>query len=442
MEDLALWLETNLATLVEAAANELTQTEQLRATVTEATEAFYDAVLRTIRMDSSVPLNLILLDWVEARSAPTEEEPTGLLSVLHTLKDVLWNQICDNNQTESRISWLTAIEKNFATAAENLSRFEAEALVADTRAELNIALINIDRLNKGKSDFIAVAAHELKTPLTLIEGYSNMLRTEFPEAEYPRVAMMLSGIRGGTVRLREIVQDMIDVTTIEMHLLELNFQPVWLHRLIDILEFEVSDTIKGRGQVFTIDRASLNNQPTYADPERLYQVLYKVVSNAIKYTPDGGRISLRSRDLPGFTEIVVEDTGIGIAAEDLQRIFEKFSSLVAVSLHSSSKTEFKGAGPGLGLAIAKGIIEEHGGTIWAESTGYDEDALPGCTFHIMVPMRSAPSDDQMAELFTNIPSTPKKQDENTANQLTQESNDNTDGNTATPGSISGEPSGR
>jgi signal transduction histidine kinase len=188
---------------------------------------------------------------------------------------------------------------------------------------------------------------------------------------------MLSGIVSGTKRLREIIQDMIDVSLIEMNLLKLHYQPVWLHRLVEILQFDFKERLGQRKLVLEIDRASVTNKPTYGDPERLYQVLYKVVSNAVKFTPDGGRIQLRGRELPGFCEIVIEDTGIGIPAEDLQRIFEKFSSLGDIALHSSGKTKFKGGGPGLGLAIAKGIIEAHGGTIWAESPGYDEQNLPG-----------------------------------------------------------------
>ncbi|GAB4527598.1 MAG: hypothetical protein Kow0063_03040 [Anaerolineae bacterium] len=399
MENLAQWLEVNFRDLVETATGKLTQAERLRATVIEATEAFYDGLLRTARTGNPVPLNLILLDWVEARSAPTDEEPTGLVPVLATLKDVTWRHLCESAPRDRLIQWLTELERIFSAATVYLVKLEVGALLEDTRAELNRALLDVERVNKSKSDFVAVAAHELKTPLTLIEGYTNMLRAEFPEDKYPRINVMLSGIAGGTARLRELIQDMVDVSLIEMNLLALHYQPVWLHRLIDVLEYEFADVVQQRNLSFEVDRRSITTRPTYGDPERLYQVLYKVVSNAVKYTPDGGRIMLRGRDLPGFTEIVVEDTGIGIAPEDLQRIFEKFSSLGDVALHSSGKTKFKGGGPGLGLAIAKGIIEAHGGTIWAESPGYDEEGLPGSLFHIMVPMRSAPPGDQMAELF-------------------------------------------
>ncbi len=400
MENLANWLEAHTPLLVATAVKNLAQSDELRATVVESTEAFYDGLLRTLRLDNPIPLNLILLDWVEARSAPTDEELAGLLPVLTTLKEVAWSILCDRAPENSLIDWLTGLEHIFSQAVAYLANLEAESVLEHMRAELNQALIDVERLNRSKSDFIAVAAHELKTPLTLIEGYCNMLRADYPEEDHPRIGLMLGGIIGGTARLREIVQDMIDVSLIENNLLALHYQPVWLNRLIEILEYEIGEALELRNLTFLIDKHTFSPKPTYGDPERLYQVLYKVTSNAVKYTPDGGHIHIHARDLLGFTEVVVADTGIGIAPEDLQRIFEKFSSLGDVALHSSGKTKFKGGGPGLGLAIAKGIIDAHGGTIWAESPGYDEQDLPGSIFHIMIPMRSAPPGDQLAELFT------------------------------------------
>jgi signal transduction histidine kinase len=203
--------------------------------------------------------------------------------------------------------------------------------------------------------------------------------------------MMLEGVSGGVKRLREIIHDMIDVSLINLNVMKskLRLQPVRLYHVIDAIEREMKDAVQQRNQKFKIVRSTIPNQTTYADPERLMQVLEKVVVNAIKYTPDGGTITITGRELQGFTDIIVEDTGIGISPADLPRVFDLFSSLGDVALHSSGKTKFKGGGPGLGLAIAKGIIEAHGGTIWAQSPGYDEKAYPGSTFHIMIPMRSS-----------------------------------------------------
>ena len=127
--------------------------------------------------------------------------------------------------------------------------------------------------------------------------------------------------------------------------------------------------------------------------------MYNVITNAIKYTPDGGTITIDGRLLPGFVEIIVADTGIGISPEHQATIFEKFGQLGSTDLHSSGKTKFKGGGPGLGLPITRGIIEAHGGTIWVESEGYDEVQLKGATFHILLPTRTEASDPRIAKLF-------------------------------------------
>jgi signal transduction histidine kinase len=138
---------------------------------------------------------------------------------------------------------------------------------------------------------------------------------------------------------------------------------------------------------------------TFADSARLYQALWNVLSNAIKYTPDNGNIIVDGRRLAGFLDITIKDGGIGIDPDDHDRIFEKFGRVGSVSLHSSGKTKYKGGGPGLGLPIAKGILEAHGGTIWVESEGCDENRMPGSVFHILLPLRDEPPDDKLAKLF-------------------------------------------
>jgi signal transduction histidine kinase len=399
MSKLAAWLRQHTSQLIQAASVELSSDERLRVSVEESIAAFYEALEHAARAQSTVPLHAILIDWVEARSAPTDEELTALLPVLATLKRVTWRQIYYLTEAEEAIELILESEELFTDASGYLASLEAEALLNDVKRELAKAQTHIERLDKSKSDFIAVAGHELKTPLTLIEGYTDMLRAELPEAQYPQAALILSGISSGAERLREIIEDMIDVSMIDTHLLNLHFQPVWLKRLLEITVEVLDEAIRQRNIRLVLRREFFQDTPTYGDPERLMQVFNKVISNAVKYTPDGGTITIAARDLPGFTDVMVADTGIGIAPENLTRIFDKFASMGDVALHSSSKVKFKGGGPGLGLAIAKGIIEAHGGSIWAESPGYDEQRLPGSLFHIMIPMRSAPPGDELAQLY-------------------------------------------
>jgi signal transduction histidine kinase len=217
--------------------------------------------------------------------------------------------------------------------------------------------------------------------------------------EFTQAMILLKGMDNGTRRLREIIDDMIDVSLIDNNLLSLHFQPVWINRLLNVLQNEFSQTVWERSQVLEICSFPGCDEMTFGDAERLYQAFRNVLSNAIKFTPDGGRVVVDGRRLPGFIEVTVTDSGIGIDPEDHTRIFEKFGRIGNVSLHSSGKTKFKGGGPGLGLPITKGIIEAHGGAIWAESEGYDEVNCPGSTFHILLPQLKTPPDDRTAKLF-------------------------------------------
>jgi signal transduction histidine kinase len=165
-----------------------------------------------------------------------------------------------------------------------------------------------------------------------------------------------------------------------------------LAEIVGFVHRDSSEPARQRNQ--TIELGDFTEVPRIqGDASRLRQVFSNIVSNAIKYTPDGGRIEIGSRVLkddqaqPTFVEVVVSDSGVGINLEDRERIFDKFYRVESIDLHSSSKTKFMGAGPGLGLTIAKGIVEAHGGRIWVESPGHDPTECPGSHFHILLPVQ-------------------------------------------------------
>jgi signal transduction histidine kinase len=206
----------------------------------------------------------------------------------------------------------------------------------------------------------------------------------------------------GIDRLRSIVDDMIDVSMTDNNLLQLNFQPTQVSLMVEALCLEVEAPAHSRKLLMDVRDFEGNKQWIYVDSARIMQALRNVLNNAIKYTPDGGTITIDGRSLPGFIEVTIKDTGIGISAEDQAIIFEKFGQLGNVGLHSSGKTKFKGGGPGLGLPIARGILEAHGGSIWTESEGYDEKTNPGSSFHILIPARTESPDPKMAKLFDTL----------------------------------------
>jgi len=246
----------------------------------------------------------------------------------------------------------------------------------------------LKQMDRTKVSFIEVAAHELRTPLTLVKGYSQMLAMKFRDD--PEVLALTQGVEDGTERMTEIVGSMLDVSRIDSKLLKI--LPEDMH-----LGVVIGRVFKTFREAFQERRIAINIQGIdglpviQADPDQLYKVFYHLVMNAIKYTPDGGRVSINGnlvagKDQQHELEIVVSDTGIGIDPEHHELIFEKFYQTGEVYMHSSGKTKFKGGGPGLGLAIARGIIEAHHGRIWVESLGHDETNLPGSKFFVRLPL--------------------------------------------------------
>ncbi len=274
--------------------------------------------------------------------------------------------------------------------AELVPAFAAQAAVALENArlydELNRAYHNLERLNQTKSRFIEVTAHELRTPLAVIRGYAQLLGALPVVKDDPQVQPALAGILSGMTRMHDIVNSILDVTKIDSELLQLNRIPVYL---CDVVK-RVAGTFKADLQERDLTlQADLEGLPAVSgDPDQLFKVFHHLLINAIKYTPDGGSITVSGtvNAEERAVEVVVSDTGIGIDLEHQALIFEKFYQTGEVAVHSSGRTKFKGGGPGLGLAIAKGIVAAHGGAIWAHSDGYDEERCPGSHFYMRLPL--------------------------------------------------------
>jgi len=315
----------------------------------------------------------------------------GDLTTLHLLRQWVWETVRLELPPAEALQMVMALEDHFAACVLCLTERESERQAQATEAQLRQMRARLERLDQSKSKFVSVAAHELRTPLTLIEGYARLMMNEVEAEQFHRLEMFLQGLEGGVKRLEEIVEAIVDISLIDNDMLALSYQPLWLGTLIQQLQVELAEVLAERR--LTLNTVNVVDMGfTYADSERARQMLLNLLENAIKFTPDEGAITVSVQALPGFFEIAVADTGIGIAAENLEHIFDKFTAVGNVALHTSSKTKFKGGGPGLGLSIARGIAHAHGGTIWVESPGYDEQALPGSVFHVMLPeLREPPN---------------------------------------------------
>ena len=263
----------------------------------------------------------------------------------------------------------------------------------DKIRELQKAHEELQRIDKMKTDFVVLAGHELRTPLTVIYGYTQLLLNDprIPGSEEgegsPRY--LIAQVAKATQRLSQVVEDILNVSMIDADRLELAMGPVFLDPLVRSVIDDITSLAPDRDLTFEV-KGLEDLPPVMGDGRRLHQALWNVISNAMKYTPDGGRITVTGRLVEDAVHLKVQDTGIGIDPEERERIFERFYVLEDTLLHRSSKTAFKGGGLGLGLTVARGIIEAHGGKIWAESPGRDEERLPGTTFHILLPLPTPP----------------------------------------------------
>ena len=382
-------------------AERLSQSELGRDSLLDELDRFFELLVNAVESGDNGWLNPILIDWAASRTeTDMEVDEVTLSPVLSLIMEELVEAAKVQFSPEEVIQLVERLMPVYHYSFEVIANHETLVRIGYVSAKLEKIQNELSQLDRSKSDFIAVAAHELKTPLTLIEGYSSMmgeLVAKDEDVENKRV--LLDGIKKGINRLSEIIDDMIDVSMIDNDLLSLKFQPTWINRILDSLVQEYKNDLNEREQILITETIPGTDEMIYADGERLYQAFKNVLSNAIKYTPNGGEIKLSGRKISDFVEIVIEDTGIGIAPEDQVRIFEKFNTLGNPMTHSSSKTSYKGGGPGLGLPITKGILDSHGGSIWVESEGYDEEKLPGCAFHILLPLRREPPDEQVSKLF-------------------------------------------
>jgi signal transduction histidine kinase/CheY-like chemotaxis protein len=240
----------------------------------------------------------------------------------------------------------------------------------DTLQALSKARSDAEEANRLKDEFLATVSHELRTPLNAIMGWVSMLRqARFDQA---RVASVLEIVERNAKAQAQIIADVLDISRMITGRVRLNQTPISLARVV----FDALDTVRPATTAKGIEiRTSVEEGPiVHADPERLQQVFWNILSNACKFTPPGGRIDVSLHDHDEWTLLRVADTGGGIAPEFLPYVFDRFRQA------DQSFTRTHG-GLGLGLAIVKQLVEMHGGEVWAHSDGMGQ----GATFEIRLP---------------------------------------------------------
>ena len=296
-----------------------------------------------------------------------------LVSPLQAAQDLL-GVVCllhraNEGVPEAAVPTLRALTDQAALVVRNI-QFNEEL------ARKNEELTHLDQL---KSDFMATMSHELRTPLTSIIGYSDMQLSGMTGELNEKQAAFVDSILKGGEALLNLINDVLDLTKIEAGRLELNREAVDLRAAL----LGVLPVVKPRAQDKRIRISTF--LPTdlplvWADPGKLNQILLNLITNGIKYTHENGSVSVEARTVDDFVEIWVNDTGIGIAREDQDKVFQRFTQI------DSSATRSQG-GTGLGLAIVRELVELHGGAIRVQSK-----LGKGSSFIFTMPISSKPAD--------------------------------------------------
>jgi signal transduction histidine kinase len=264
-----------------------------------------------------------------------------------------------------------------ADDAQMLSLFADQAAAALTTVEAFSrqaqAVEQLERLNRAKSEFVSIVSHEFRTPLTGIQGFSEMMRDEQLSMEEMRE--YAGDINKDVQRLNRMINEMLDLDRMESGRMTIHREQMDLNAVVD----EAVDRVRPNAPNHTL---TLDLQPDLpqiqADRDRLTQVASNLLSNAVKYSPTGGRITLTTRAQGDQLLFDVRDEGLGIPKEALETIFERYSRV-----DSQATKDIQGTG--LGLPIVRQIVQLHGGRVWAES-----ELGRGSVFHVVLPLAGAP----------------------------------------------------
>jgi signal transduction histidine kinase len=251
--------------------------------------------------------------------------------------------------------------------------------------KVRAALIELADLERLKSDFVAITSHELRTPLGLILGHATFLR-ELAGNEF---ADQLDTIVRNATRLKDIVENLSDVDNFQSGAARVRSNKVSLARIAEDTILTFQDEAKARDITL---KAELNDASFFVDADgvKISIVFSNLVKNAIQFTDPGGQVTVKMEEDSGYMKVSVSDTGIGIPAREMSRVFERFFQVEA---HLTRRY----GGMGLGLSVAKSMIELHNGRIWVES-----EEGKGSTFTFLLPIDStgkpaAPSASPFAE---------------------------------------------
>jgi two-component system CheB/CheR fusion protein len=277
-----------------------------------------------------------------------------------------------HNATQDEMAILGFLADSAALAMRNVKLYGElnQALAVEQQARQQA-----EEACRAKDRWIALLSHELRTPLTPIIGWVDILKLSDDPS---KIKMGVEAIDRNAKGLSRVIEDLIDASHIMSGKLELDRGPFDLANLVQLVLTALREYAVSKGVAVTPD--IIQSCAVAGDPRRLHQVVYNLVHNAIKFTPEGGTVDVSLVREPSSAHLIIRDTGSGIEPETLERIFRRFE------VGDSSSTRAAG-GLGLGLWIARCLVEAHTGILEAESEGKDR----GTTFRVRLPLATAPA---------------------------------------------------
>ena len=239
---------------------------------------------------------------------------------------------------------------------------------------LSVANEELRELDRLKSEFVSVAAHQLRTPLSGIKWTLDMVLSESLGPLSIEQKSFVMKCYESNERMIVLINDMLSVDRLDSGKLKYRLVPTQILDLLDNVLFEMTSSVSQKRLEMSFVNKDRNLPQVLIDPEKMRAVLQNLLENSIKYSPEGGKIKIDFQVIEGFVQVSIKDSGIGISEEDKKNVFKRF-------FRAENAIKIETDGSGLGLFIAKGIIEKHGGKIWFESS-----LGQGTTFSFTIPI--------------------------------------------------------
>ena len=315
--------------------------------------------------------------WISMNSQPLvhfgADEPYAAMA---SFSDITARKAAEDSLRAVHSELETRVEKRTSQLMDANGRLKLEVEERErAQREMREAKDAADTANQAKSAFLANMSHELRTPLNAVIGFSELLEQQiFGELNGKQQTYVGNVLVSGR-HLLQLVNDILDISKVEAGRMDLAYEKMPIGSIVDIVRGVIAGLAAKKGIDLEVDVTD-NLPDVYIDPGRIKQVLYNLISNAIKFTPRGGVVRLAARANDRYLVVRVSDTGVGIAPADLPRLFREFEQL-------PQPGGVRPEGTGLGLALTRRLVELHGGKVEVQS-----ELGKGSTFSVLLPLKS------------------------------------------------------